>query len=324
MIRSFDLRDVALVAQIEHQGTPLNAELALTRQPRPLQAALGGFFSLNGRGLRTYILREENDSAKLTGLLQLRQRTNVKHGVIAYMVPSLQNDPHAADMWCHLLDHVAAQAGHLGIQHLVAEAPEDSEAIEVLQRAGYAIYLRQDILRLVRTRLTISADPIMRLSESHDEWGIQQLYCNTAPRLVQQAEGLPKVHRTGAVRGYVLEDQMEIVAYLQVRRGPEGAWFNVLIHPRAEARASQVVQFGLSLFGSNWNAPIYCGVRRYQEWLRRPMESLGFEAFGSSVVMVKHLVKLAYEPELDAIKVHALVEGPAKVVAHITEPDGIQ
>ncbi len=319
MIRPFDFRDVALVAQIEHQGTPLNAELALTRQPRPLQAALAGFFSLNGRGLRTYILRAENDATKLTGLIQLRQRTNLKQGVIAYIVPSLQNDPHAPEAWGHLLDHAAVQAGQLGIQHLVAEAPEDSEAVEILQRAGYAIYLRQDMLRLVRTRLTISADPIMRLSESHDEWGIQQLYCNIAPRLVQQAEGLPNVHRTGAVRGYVLEDQMEIVAYLQIRRGPDGAWFNVLIHPRAEARASQVIQFGLSLFGSNWNAPIYCGVRRYQEWLRRPLESLGFEGFGSSVVMVKHLVKMVLEPEPELSRAHALVDSGAKVAAHMVD-----
>jgi hypothetical protein len=309
MIRSFNLRDVTLVAQIEQQGTPLNAELALTRHPQPLQSALSGMFSLRGRGLRTYILRAEQQA----GLLQLRQRTNAKQGVILYIAPDLKNDPAAAELWTVLLDYAAAQAGQLGIQHLVAEAPEDSPAIEVLQRAGYAIYLRQDILQLVRTRLTISADPIMRLCESHDEWGVQQLYTNIAPRLVQQAEGLPQLHRTGSVRGYVLEDQMEIVAYLEVRRGPDGAWFNLLIHPRAEARASQIIQFGLSLFGSNWNAPISCGVRRYQEWLRRPLEALGFEPFGSSVVMVKHLVKFVHEAELDLIKAHVLADG----VSHI-------
>lgn len=317
MIRPFDLRDVTLLAQIEQQGTPLNAELAFTRQPQPLQSALTSFFSLRGRGLRTYILREENNSARQLGLLQMRQRTNTKQGVIAYIVPDLKNDPHAAEMWAELLDYAAVHAGHLGIQHLVAEAPEDSEAIEVLQRAGYAIYLRQDILRLVRTRLTISADPIMRPGESHDEWGVQQLYTNIAPRLVQQAEGFPQIHRTGSVRDYVLEDQMEIVAFLQVRRGPDGAWFNLLIHPRAEARASQIIQFGLSLFGSNWNAPISCGVRRYQEWLRRPLESLGFETYGSSVVMVKHLVKLVHEPELDLLKRPVLAESRAKAIAHM-------
>ena len=321
MIRPFDLRDVALVSQIEHQGTPLYAELALTRHPRPLQSALTGFFSLNGRGMRTYVLREENDASKLCGLIQLRPRGDGQHGIVAYIAPALQADSHAAELWGHLLDYAAAQAGQLGIQHLITEAPEDSEAIEVLQRAGYAIYLRQDILRLVRTRLTLSAEPLMRPAESRDEWGVQQLYANIAPRLVQQAEGAARIRRTGAVRGYVLEDQMEIVAYLQIRRGPDSAWFNVFIHPRAEKRASAVIQYGLSLFGSNWNAPIYCCVRRYQEWLRRPLEALGFESMGSGVVMVKHLVSLIAEPELDLVKIHAL-EGRVKVTAHMTRPEG--
>lgn len=317
MIRPFDLRDLALVSQLENQGTPLYAELALTRQPRPLQSALAGLFSLNSRhGLRTYVLREEDDESKHSGLIQLREHADGKHGIITYIAPNLQGDDHAADVWEHLLDHAAVQAGRAGLQHLIAEAPEDSEAIEVLQRAGYAIYLRQNIMRLVRTRLTISAEPLLRPCESRDEWGMQQLYMNTVPRLAQQAEGLPRLRRTGAVRGYVLEDRQEIVAYLQVRRGPDGAWFNVFIHPRAEAKATAVVEHGLSLFGPNWNAPIYCAVRRYQEWLHHSLESLGFEPFGSTAVMVKHLVSLITEPEPELVKVHAL-EGHAKVTAQV-------
>jgi hypothetical protein len=312
MIRPFDLRDLPLVAQIEHQGTPLFAELALTRRPRPLQAALAGFFSLNTQGVRSYVLREDGEAEKLSGLIQVRDRGDRKYAVVTYVAPDLQTNHHTAEIWGHLLDHASLQSGKLGVQHIIAEAPEDSAAIEVLQRAGYAIYLRHDILRLVRTRLTIPADPIMRPCEARDQWGVQQLYANTVPRLAQLAEGLPRMYRTGAVRCYVLEDQLEIVAYLQVRRGPDGAWFNVFVHPRAEVRAIPIIEYGLSLLGSNWNAPIYCCVRRYQEWLQRPLEALGFEPFGAAAVLVKHLVSLVGEPE--PAKVHAL-ESHAKVTA---------
>jgi hypothetical protein len=312
MIRPFDLRDLPLVAQIEHQGLPLFAELALTRRPRPLQSALAGFFSLNTQGVRSYVLREGDEPEKLSGLIQVRDRGDRKYAVITYVAPALQVNHHTADIWGRLLDHVAAQSGKLGVQHVIAEASEESAVIEVLQRAGYAIYLRQDILRLVRTCLTIPADPIMRPCESRDQWGVQQLYANTVPRLAQLAEGLPRMYRTGAVRCYVLEDQLEIVAYLQVRRGPDGAWFNVLVHPSAEVRAAQIVEYGLSLFGPGWNAPIYCCVRRYQEWLHRPLEALGFEAFDASAVLVKHLVNLVGEPE--PVNVHA-VESHARLTA---------
>jgi hypothetical protein len=316
MIRTFDLRDLALVSQAENQGTPLYAELALTRHPRPLQSALAGFFSLSGHGLRTYVLREDNDADKLCGLIQLRDRRDRKFSVITFIAPAVQVNHHTNEIWEHLLDFAAAQTGKLGVQHIIAEVPEDSEAIEVLHRAGYAIYVRQDVYRLSRSRDTVLAEPLLRSCQSNDEWGVHQLYHNTVPRLAQLADGAPRLYRSGAVRGYVLEDQQEIAAYLQVRRGPDGAWLSLLVHPRAEARAAAIVEYGLSLFGSNWNAPIYCGVRRYQEWLSHPLESLGFEHHSSTVVMVKHLVNMIQEPE--TAKVPAL----EKATAPLAHPRG--
>ena len=316
MIRTFDLRDLALVSQIENQGTPLYAELALTRHPRPLQSALAGFFSLSGHGLRTYVLREDNEEARLSGLIQLRDRRNRKFSVITFLAPAVQVNHHTREVWERLLDFAAAQTGKLGVQHIIAEVPDESEAIEVLHRAGYAIYVRQDIYRLSRSRDTVLAEPLLRSCQSGDEWGVQQLFHNTVPRLAQLADGAPRLYRSGAVRGYVLEDQQEIAAYLQVRRGPDGAWFSLLVHPRAEARAGAILEYGLSLFGTSWNAPIYCGVRRYQEWLSHPLESLGFVHHGSTVVMVKHLVNMIQEPETS--KVPAL----EKATAPLAHPRG--
>jgi hypothetical protein len=316
MIRTFDLRDVALVSQIENQGTPLYAELALTRHPRPLQSALAGFFSLSGHGLRTYILREDNDECKSCGLVQLRDRRNRRCSVITFIAPAAQVNQQTHEIWEHLLDYAAVQSGQLGVQHIIAEVPDESEAIEVLHRAGYAIYVRQDIYRLSQPRDTVLAEPLLRVCQSADEWGVHQLYHNTVPRLAQLADNAPRMYRSGAVRGYVLEDRQEIAAYLQVRRGPDGAWFSLLVHPRAEARAAAIVEYGLSLFGSNWNAPIYCGVRRYQEWLSRPLESLGFEHHSSTVLMVKHLVNMVPEPDT------ATVPGLDKATAPLAHPRG--
>ncbi len=314
MIRTFDLRDLALVSQIESQGISLYAELALTRQPRPLQSALAGFFSLSSHGLRTYVLREDVDESKLSGLIQLRDRQDRRFSVITFIAPSMQTNHHTREVWEHLLDYVAVQTGKLGMHHIVAETPEDSEAIEVLYRAGFAIYVRQDIYRLAKPCPNAPAGLPLRPCKSGDEWGVHQLYHNTVPRLAQLADGAPRLYRSGAVRGYVLEDREEIIAYLQLRRGPDGAWLSLLVHPRAEAQAAAIVEFGLGLFGPGWTAPVFCGVRRYQEWLGRPLASLGFEHYSATVIMVKHLVNLIQEPET------AKVAGLEKVTAPLAHP----
>jgi hypothetical protein len=117
------------------------------------------------------------------------------------------------------------------------------------------------------------------------------------PRLAQQAEVPPHIHRSSTARGYVMEEGGEVMAYLEIRRGAAGALFNTILHPQAEQYAHGVIVQGLALLGQRWSLPVYCCVRRYQEWLWDPLESLGFELFNSTAVMVKRLVVLATEPE---------------------------
>jgi len=298
MIRPFDLRDVTLVAQLENQGTPLNAELALTQKPRPLQSALASFLSLHSRGPRTYVCRDTlaDHSEKLTGLAQLRPRRGTTRGYVTFIAPALVSGDGAEDVWLNLLEYVGVDAARLGLHHLIAEAPEDGDEVDVLRRAGFAIYLRQDIFRLDAARRPAPVQGALRLCEDADTWSIQQLYFNTAPRLAHLAEGTPRAGRSGA-RGYVYHEKGELAAYVEVRRGSHGAWFNLLVHPDAESRAAHIMNQALAELGPAWDKSIFCGVRRYQEWLRRPLESIGFESFGASVLMVKHLVAHVAEPE---------------------------
>ena len=295
MIRPFDLRDVPLVAQLENQGTSLNAELALTRKPRPLQSALASFFLLHTFGTRTYVCRDDQ-ADRFEGLVQIRPRQSAPLGRVVFVAPALSSSERAEEMWVRMLESASLEAAKMGLHHLVAEAPEDGAEIEPLRRAGFAVYLRQDILRLDPSRRPASMEGGLRPRADVDTWAIQQLYYNTAPRLAQFAEGVPP-GRSGA-RGYVYAEKGELVAYVEVRRGSHGAWFNLLIHPDAESRAGRILHAGLAELGAGWDKPIFCGVRRYQEWLHRPLDALGFEPFGSSVLMVKHLVAHVMEPEL--------------------------
>jgi hypothetical protein len=84
MIRPFDLLDVPLLAQLESQGTPLYSEYALTRQTRPIQAALAGFFSLNSRGAHTVVA--PNPPA---GFAQMRTRATGPRAIVSFIAPGL-------------------------------------------------------------------------------------------------------------------------------------------------------------------------------------------------------------------------------------------
>jgi len=136
-------------------------------------------------------------------------------------------------------------------------------------------FCRQDILRL-KSQVAVQTprDLALRSCVDADLWGIQQLYLNTVPRLAQKAEMLPHIHRSSTAHGYVMEEDGEVMAYLEIRRGSTGALFNSIVHPQAEHHARDIVAQGLTLLGQRWSLPVYCCVRRYQEWLWNPLESL--------------------------------------------------
>ena len=314
MIRPFDLLDVPLLAQLESQGTCLFSEYGLTRKTRPIQSALAGFFSLYSRGTCTVVSPNPP-----TGFAQMRTRATESRAIVTFVAPGLGAGNEIADVWAQLLEALGAAAGEMGLQRLVAEAPEDGPEVTALHRIGFAILLRQDILRWKAQPVTESSNELfLRPCAESDSWGIQQLYLNTAPQLAQQAEMSPPVHRSGPTRGYVLEEGGEVIAYLEIRRGPAGAWFNTFVHPQAEQYAKRVIARGLTLLGPRWSAPVYCCARRYQEWLREPLQSLGFELFNSTAVMVKRLVVPVAEPE--RVPAHGLVQ--TKVTTPIVRSSG--
>lgn len=275
-------------------------ELALTRGKHSLRSALTGYFSLYRRGAHTCVAFGQGTSE---GFAQMRSQG--ERGVMTCIAPPL-SCADAAVTWEHLLDAMAQIAGHLGLQQLVAEAPDDGAELDVLRRAGFSVYLRQDILRLPSPRAeSVTGSLSLREAASLDAWAIQQLYYNTTPRLAQLAEAMPSLRRSGVARGYVLVEDGELTAYLEIRCGPVGAWFNVMIHPEAETCAQQVLAQGLGLLGAQWDKPVYCCVRRYQEWLWDPLLALGFEPFISSLMLVKRLVVPVTEPTLaPALEAH--------------------
>jgi len=323
MIKSFGVRDLLLVGNLQKKGTCLDPEIALTRPYSPLLAALSSYFLMQEAGTSTFVLEAMDQSSSSTssghrrvqGLAQMRPRRGRPEADVIYLAPSLRQAQDTAfltadeapTIWHRLLNHLCVRAGEQGIRRLFARLAEDGEEIETFQQVGFSSYTREDIFRLKslpesHRRLD---RVVMRPQQAVDAWALQRLYANVAPRLVQQAESLGErgwerssvdwpLHARS--EGYVLEDNGEIVSYLLFSSGRIGHWMRILLHPQAYDRAAEVIQHGLAFLSRYPPCPIYCSVREYEGGLRTPLQDWGFEPFGSQAILVKHTTVRIKEP----------------------------
>ena len=300
MVRSFTLRDLALVRRLSEQGVSLHSESALADDLHPLRGALTSM--VVGGNFPTFVFKSEEREG--SGFIQLLFEEDLHHAHILYLSPAMELSaieidtdalaPRSAggsSAWLALLDQAVAEVGRNGVHSLVAEVDETGPELPVLRQAGFAVYTRQDIWLfsgrtdgLDESESTIQLLPYL----SSDDWDIQLLYANTVPRLVQLVEPVPPV-MTGD--GWILrDDRDDLAAFIHVYEGSTATWLRFFIHPDAEADANKIVKTALQTVVNQGKKSIYCCVRRYEGWLPAALESTGFHIWGSQAVMVKHTV----------------------------------
>jgi hypothetical protein len=310
--KPLNVRDLFLVSKLQNQGMLLSLEGALTQTYRPLLAALVGCIPLEGIGVFTYVCEEVGESRRMAGFGQVRMRKESSEADVVYLAPSLSAVENAKTIWCRLLEKLCREAGEQGIQRIFARPPEDGPEVEAFQQVGFSIYTREDVFRLnqMPPDLAHPEERTVRPQQPADSWGLQGLYADITPRLVQQAENITVREweitpgpwpRQARREGYVLEDKGEIIGYLRIRRGQTGHWLEMLLHPQAYRRADELVAQSLSLLAEYPPCPIYCCLRRYQGGLRAPLEAKGFQHFASQCVMVKYTTVRIKEPALKLV-----------------------
>lgn len=286
MIRPFDWRDFGLVRRLSETGVSFDSEAALTRGAHPLQAAVLSFLA-PGVGLPTYILKQEDNDA----FGQIRYRSGAENAHLTFLGPCYEQ----SQTWEPLLEHLCAEAASRGAHNLVAEVDENSAEFEALRKFGFAIYARQHLWRRETPLPPITAivAPRLRPQSSADSIGISSLYVNIVPRLIHQVE--PPPTRYG--RGFVLEEDGELMAFFDVSRGPLGIWIQPYLHPSISNHANGLIADLLCRFTEGETVPIFVCVRSHQDWLRTPLTDLEFSPWAYQAVMVKRLAVRIAEPE---------------------------
>lgn len=278
--RTVKLVDIPLVKRLVEKGTILDSELGFTRSPGGPNGALFSSFFLPQRGLCTLVARSKNQHV----VGQFRTRPDDPNARIIYIAPYLDYDKDDT-AWLHILDAMAVEAGKRGAHMLTAEVDEYLPLFQTMRISGFAVYARQEIWQRMPEELP-PLEPVELTEETEaDAHGIQLLYTNIVPRLVQQI-AMPPSHSQGLV--YRRKDRVE--GYVAVSEGKCGIYLMPYLHPDVFSDAPAIIAAAMNHCGSRLDkVPVYVCLRRYQDWLEDALIDLGFEPLTRQAVMVRHI-----------------------------------
>ena len=230
-------------------------------------------------------------SRQLLGALQCQQGGSDERWTLRYLAAqeaaSRSNPAPVA-----LLEHAIGQAGCCGARRIMARSQIDSAVTGTLRATGFSAYAHEYVYALP----AVPAGEInrsVRIQENSDVWGIHQLYIQTTPRDVQNAEALTShewdVDLEGRTRrGWLIVSEAGPIAYVRVRTSRKLHQLDSMFLP--EARQVLAMLFGtvFAALGNESPRPLYVSVRGYQQELASILTSAGFELEADQLMMVRY------------------------------------
>jgi hypothetical protein len=271
--------DLPLVRRVIPQRLPLDMTAALTRGVPGIEDVLLSTVPLADLGAPTVILRDDEDG--FVG--QFRQRADKTVAQLTFLAPEPQVDE--VHEWSYLLEAIIYEAGKRGAHVINAEVPEHHPAFQAFRIAGFAVFSRQVILRRDPAVVHGSDPALLRPAIDQDAFGINVLYGNTVPRLLQQAEPLAD---GGECAGLVYERDGQIAGYLAVIEGKYGVVIKPYFHPEVYDQAPAIILSALSYTPHADRLPVYLYARAYQDWLRGVLDEVEFRPWAHQALLVKY------------------------------------
>jgi hypothetical protein len=226
---------------------------------------------------------------------QFRHRLGESVAQMTFLAPEPQDG--TLHDWTRLLEAMVQEAGRRGAHSVNAEVPEGHPIFVAFRKAGFVVYSRQTILQRAPGPVSGGDPGLLRPEESQDSFGINLLYANTVPRLLQQAEPL-----FGPVcEGLVYERDGQIAAYLALVEGKSGIMIKPYFHPEVYDQASAIILSALTYIPRATRLPVYLYARTYQDWLRGVLEQVEFEPWAHQALMVKYTLVRVERPEVIAL-----------------------
>ncbi len=298
MFGTFSAADSLRVYRLQRKGVSLDLQRQLTQPSIPLWEAWLAFVTQQAMGQPTYILYDLHHGE---GFIQMRYRPHQAAADVTFLAPPLDDGSKVGEIWERLLDGAGIEAAGRGIQRVFAGLPESGGETDRFHQAGFLFYAQEDIYCLA-PHAPVEGEAVGGLrSQRAEDWpAIQKLCVAITPQRVRQAEGgiLVATGTEPNCRRYVLpsEDGQELVATLSLLDGSRGSWLRLLVHPDRREVTERLIAWGLAHLEGQLHQPVYCNVRQYESGVRAALEVVGFEAYASRALMVKHTVAWTKSP----------------------------
>lgn len=275
-VRPLRWHDLPLAYRLAGHGVSFDTRLRLTVGDDPLRQAL-----LTSLGRTTIYVLRKGDGGALGQLHYPAKHTSAR---LAYVAPDLEEGDDDT-LWLTLLDGLARVAGERGSVNLIAEVDDDSPMLDVLRRANFGVYARQELWAHPTSPAAQPGNALLRPAADMDEPGMQTLYSELMPGLMRQVE--PLAVDTDAA--YVMDDGEtgRIMVMVLEHRGIRKTLIEIYMHPDVAELAYAVVNNALSLVHSD-DQPVYCRLRSRLAPLGAALLEAGFEPVTTQAVMVRH------------------------------------
>jgi hypothetical protein len=307
-VRRFDWRDLPTLHSYRNQCLFLDSTHLLSNGPRLIPArAIFTYLALSS-GIYMY-QASSNGKPNNTLLGQVIHKGGRACARLAFLTPaSALDSPNLTP----LIERMVKDIGHRGGTHLLAEVNEAEGAFESLRKAGFATYARQRVWQLENPSFEPVENTNWRRTISQDLIAIRGLYANLIPGLVQQVEQAP----ARRPRGYTFRQAGDLLAYVDIKKGPSGIVMQPFIHPDLENVSEILKELVALLPEKGSNKPVYLYVRSYQSWLEPSIEDLGAKPGPRQAVMVRHLAVIHKQSR--AYLMPVLDRGQPEISAPIT------
>lgn len=191
-----------------------------------------------------------------------------------------------------LLEHAIGQAGWRGARRLMARSDHESPLTGTLRSVGFSAFAREYVYALPYVPMGTTGKRV-RMQEKSDVWSIHQLYLQTTPRDVQNAEALTShgwdIDEEGkSRRGWFIPSDSGARAYVRVRTTRRHHLLDAMYVPESFGTMPDLFHAVFYTLRNESSRPVYILVRGYQQEMDTLLTTFGFGLHTDQLMMVRY------------------------------------